>query len=123
MEAGQNVGHRSYCPWSSGFTMIMAEQAAEQLLAVDSADGAGGRLGRRLPPVGQGYVAERLVGPQRVVVSHVRVHDVIEVAEAEAEEVVQGLAFEAADPRFGERVGDRRADRRLDDLLAAEIPE
>lgn len=44
------------------------------------------------------HIPQRLVRPHLVVVADVRLHDVVQVVKTEAEEVVEALPFEAADP-------------------------
>lgn len=55
------------------------------------------------------------MGAAIVVVADVLLKDVVEMATSEAEEVVEALSLDRADPRFGEGVRVRRPGRGLDD--------
>jgi len=59
-----------------------------------------------------------LMWAETIIVVHIRLHDVVHVAETETEEVVQRLAFKGADPRFGETIRDRSLERCLDNSFA-----
>ena len=59
---------------------------------------------------------KRLMRPMSIVKLRVGLHDVVEMDETEAIEVVQAFAFQRADPGLGECVGIRRFQRRLNDL-------
>jgi hypothetical protein len=60
-----------------------------------------GRPGCRLR---QRAIAERLMRPEVIVEAAELGCDVLQMAQAEAEEVVQALAFECADPALGEGI-------------------
>ena len=49
--------------------------------------------------MGNGDVSQDLVGPHFVVIVDISLRDVVEMPEAETEQVIQALTFKAADPR------------------------
>ncbi len=108
---------RSGSPSSSRPTVVVLQHAAEFGSAADCANGVPDWLCglselRSLP---KHSVAEALVRPIPVVVSHVGLHHVVEVPEAEAPEAIQALPSHRRDPRLGVGVGVRSHERRLDD--------
>jgi hypothetical protein len=46
-----------------------------------------------------------------IVELRVGLHDVVQMSQAEAEEVIEAFAFQGADPRLGIAVGNRCLDR------------
>lgn len=101
----------------------MGKEAAEPMLALNGPDVNVGILRNwRLVNTWRSVV-EPLVWPIRIIIHRVRLDDVVHVAEAEAEEVIQAFAFEAADPGFGIAVGDRRHVRRLDRAAIRSLEE
>ena len=64
------------------------------------------------------HIAQRLVRPERVVIGNPRLHDMGEMAKIEAQELIETLLLEHADPRLSEGVGDRRKERCFGDLGA-----
>jgi hypothetical protein len=53
---------------------------------------------------GERHVAQALMGPEFVVVEAVGLDDMVQLPQAEAEEVVQTLGLEVGDPRLGVRI-------------------
>lgn len=97
----------------------MLEQAAEFGPATDPAD-------RLMPPhfpnrirqLIEPAVPNTLMRPLLVVVIHERLHDVVDVPQAEAGEVVQAFPPNCCDPRLSERIGIGCHHGRFDNLNA-----
>jgi hypothetical protein len=89
----------------------MTQQPAQQLVPMDRPDLPGWRRGfslaDRIVAHGQWQVVLALVRAETIIVAYIRLHDMIHVTEAEAEEVIQTLSFQAPDPRFSETVRQR----------------
>jgi len=84
----------------------MVQQPTERRAATHRPDLAVDRFRRRQSGQAQRDVAEGLMGPDRSVMGHVPLDDVIQMPEIEAEEVVEALPLQRADPRLREGVGD-----------------
>jgi len=79
-------------------TIVVVKQSAEPALTsnrswVNLGDLQWGAFASARPPV-----AHPLMWAEPVVIESVRLHDVVQLSEIEAEELVQALAFQAADP-------------------------
>lgn len=85
---------------------IVAEQATQYTRPMDMPKWALGFSRRWFALMVQRHVAHALVGPHRVVVASVALHDVVHMPQAETEKVIPALAFQVGDPEFGETVGD-----------------
>ena len=59
--------------------------------------------------------------PVLIIVFGVRLHDVVQLPETEAEEVIQALPLQAADPRLGVTIGDGRLNRRPDNTAVGSL--
>ena len=57
---------------------------------------------------GQRPVVLALMRTELIVIADIGLHDVVEMTQAEAEEVIQILAFKRSDPRLREGIGDWR---------------
>ncbi len=99
---------------SGCLTRVMAEQASQPCLASDRAGITIVGVRRWAVSGAEWHVPQTLVRPECVVVDAVGLDDVVELAQAEAEEVVQTLPFAAADPGLGEAVSDGCHERRSD---------
>lgn len=87
------------------------------LLSFDRSCGCAPEIG------GNDVVARALVGPLGVVVIEPDAVDVGQLAEAEADEVVQALVLAGADERFAEGIGLRRFRRDTDAAYPSPVPE
>jgi len=115
-------GSAGYSFISPCFPLVMAQQPAQQRVPMDMPDLSDrrrevGRVNRIIAYSHRPAVFD-VIWTETIVVVHIRSRDVILVAEAEAEEVVQTLTLKHADPRFGEAISDRSLERRPDDLFA-----
>jgi len=95
----------------------MVQQPAQPRLPFDSPDLLGDR-GWFMRSDRYGRVIHRqrpvllaLVRANMIIELHVGLHDVVEVPQPEADEGVEALALEGADPRLGVAVGDRGLER------------
>src|SRR6266542_6761984 len=96
---------------SSGGLVVLVDEAAEAVTALDRAAGRGLAAAPRL----RRTQVERAVRPLAVVVLDVRAEDVLEVAAVEDQQPVQALGADGADEPLRDRVRLRRPRRRLDD--------
>ena len=93
---------------SCSFPLVVVEQSAEVCVAADRTEFIIRRWGRGLPHSVQLHVAQRLVRAQHIIIVRVDLYDVVQVPQAEAEELIQALSLQCPNPRFDEAVGDRR---------------
>ena len=100
---------------SGGVSVIVVEQATQYTRPTDVPKWAIGFSRCSVTSMAQRHVALSLVGPRRVVVTRVALHDVVQMPQAETEEVIQALAFQVRDPGFGEAIGTGCAVRSLCD--------
>ena len=80
---------------SGCLALIVPEQPAQPLATTYAPGGTAGLHGRRISRHADRPVAQTLMRPELVVIHAVRLHDVIQLPQAEAEEVVQALPLEA----------------------------
>ena len=89
----------------------MTQQPTQQLVPLDRPDLPGRRRGfgrtDRIVAHDQRPVVLALMRTKKVIVVQVGLHNVVEMAQAEAEKVVQALTLQAPDPGFSVTVGDR----------------
>ncbi len=89
---------------SSGGLVVLVDEAAEAVTALDRAAGRGLAAAPRL----RRTQVERAVRPLAVVVLDVRAEDVLEVAAVEDQQPVQALGADGADEPLRDRVGECR---------------
>lgn len=78
---------------SSGFPLVVVHQPTEVCAAADRPDLSNERWARRRTGLAQWHVSQRLVWSKLIVIVRVDLNDVVEMAQAEAEEVIQTLSF------------------------------
>ena len=78
---------------SRSLTVVVVEQPATPALASDRLSLNLRSLWRRVFARAHRPVAQGLVWPEPVVIEDIRLHDVVQLAQAEAEEEIQALAF------------------------------
>lgn len=106
---------------SGWFSLVVVEQASEERPSSDRPNVfRWWAIRRRHAALPEQEIVERLVRSDRIVVRNERLHDVIEMPQPEAEEMVQAFTFERADPRLRVAVGHRRGDAWAYDLDAGD---
>jgi hypothetical protein len=96
---------------SGCLAIVVAEQAAKPGLTSDASMYGLAGIRRRMVTLAGRAIVQSLVWPEFVVIGGVGRCDVVELSQAQAEEVIESFPLHVGDPGLDEAVGDGRRDR------------